>query len=318
MLSTEFLTSSQPVKHRAEFWAAATTRFFGCLEMDVDAGEDFNARLINYRMGELDVFRIVAPGHRVRRTRVAEETASTESYKLVLQVKGSGAIEQAGKITVLHPGEWSIYDPRLAYTITNQEPMEELVVLIPRHPLRNFKLREVQCPLTGRPDLDSMQALFSNFLHSLSEQLPFLPDASANTFADTMMGLLISTLATRQAEKGGQLSNRGVMRARVKQFVNNHLLNPDLSIERIAQELNCSKRYLHRIFEDESVTLDRYIWNNRLERCREALEVRQAGAGSISQIAFACGFNSNAHFCRMFKFRFGVTPSDYQASAGHA
>lgn len=314
MFSTEFSTTSQPVSHRAEFWAVTTTSFFGHLETDTDATEDFNARLTVYQMGDLKVFRIDGPGHRVRRTNTAEETPATDSYKLVLQVKGTGVIDQGGNTIVLNPGEWSIYDPRLAYTIANKGPMEELVVLIPRHPLRNFHLREVQCPLTGRADLNSMQALFSNFLHSLSDHLPFLPDAAATTFADTTMGLLVSTLATRQTEKDLQKGNPDVMRVRVKQLVNSQLSDPGLSIDHIAHELNCSKRYLHRIFEDEGVTLDRYIWNSRLERCREALEAGRIGAGSISQIAFAWGFNSNTHFCRMFKLRFGMTPRECQSA----
>lgn len=317
VISREFSTMALPVEARAQFWAETTADFFGDLQTEsrfVASGQ-FDARLVAYRMGDIQVIRVSAPEHRVWRDGDRADTAAADCYKLILQVEGRGVVEQGGNAIMLNPGEWTIYDPRLSYAITNRQAMEVLVLLIPRHPLRNFRLGEVQRPLTGRPELDSMQALFSDFLHSLSGQLPALPDAAASTFADTTLGLLVSTLATRQAEKDMQRGNPDVMRMRVKQFVAANLVDPELSIERIALELNCSKRYLHRIFEDEGVTLDRYIWNARLERCRDALASRREQPGGIARVAFSWGFNSNAHFCRMFKSRFGVSPRQYRAAA---
>ena len=50
------------------------------------------------------------------------------------------------------------------------------------------------------------------------------------------------------------------------------------------------------------------MWDRRLERSREAL---MAGNGaSISEIAFACGFNSSAHFSRAFKAKYEVSPRE--------
>lgn len=316
MHSREFSTVAQPVESRQAFWAKTTAEFFGNLEskFEITDKDDFDARLVAYRMDSLKVFRVIGPPHRVWSKPASFDSPVADFYKLVLQVKGTGIIEQGEKSIILSPGEWTIYDPRLSYAISNLSSMEVLVLLIPRHPLRSFKLGEVQCPLVGHPELESMQALFSDFLRSLSLQLPSLPDASASIFADTTMGLLVSTLATRQTQRDLQRCNPDIMRARVKQFIHGHLVNTELSIEMIAQELNCSKRYLHRIFEDEGVTLDRYIWNARLERCRDALASRHEGLGSISKVAFAWGFNSNAHFCRIFKSRFGVSPRDFQTA----
>lgn len=317
MHSREFSTMSQPAEYRQAFWESTTLEHFGNLDAKFDNtdSDDLDARLVAYQMDSLKMFRVIGSPHRVWSVPTKLDSPVADFYKLVLQVKGVGVVEQGGKSIILSPGEWTIYDPRLSYSISNRNPMEVLVLLIPRHPLRTFKLGEVQCPLAGHPELESMQALFSDFLRSLSVQLPMLPDASASTLADTTMGLLVSTLATRQTQSDLQRCNPDIMRARVKQFVHSNLVNTELSIEMIAQELNCSKRYLHRIFEDEGVTLDRYIWNARLERCRDALASRQEGQGSISKVAFAWGFNSNAHFCRTFKSRFGVSPRDFRATA---
>jgi AraC-like DNA-binding protein len=74
-----------------------------------------------------------------------------------------------------------------------------------------------------------------------------------------------------------------------------------------------SVRYLHRLFEDAGASVRATILARRLDRCRDAL----AGSPrrSISEIAFAWGFNDAAHFSRVFKARFGGSPRDLRAAA---
>ncbi|MEO8104668.1 MAG: helix-turn-helix transcriptional regulator, partial [Betaproteobacteria bacterium] len=86
-------------------------------------------------------------------------------------------------------------------------------------------------------------------------------------------------------------------------------------IQGIADALRCSKRYLHKVFEDDAVGLERQIWKVRLERCHAALIQEANGARSASQIAYAWGFKSSAHFCRLFKQQYGVTPGECQRTA---
>ena len=56
------------------------------------------------------------------------------------------------------------------------------------------------------------------------------------------------------------------------------------------------------------MTLERFVWDRRLERSREALLA--SADVSISEIAFACGFNSSAHFSRAFKAKYEVAPRE--------
>ena len=66
------------------------------------------------------------------------------------------------------------------------------------------------------------------------------------------------------------------------------------------------------MFEDEDQTLDRFIWQMRLERCSEALRNAAGRRISVSEIAFAWGFNSSAHFCRAFKAQYEMSPREFQ------
>jgi AraC-like DNA-binding protein len=55
----------------------------------------------------------------------------------------------------------------------------------------------------------------------------------------------------------------------------------------------------------------------RLEHAARRLRTG-ASHGSIKAISYQCGFKSQAHFCRLFKARYGMTPREYSASHGLA
>jgi AraC-like DNA-binding protein len=134
----------------------------------------------------------------------------------------------------------------------------------------------------------------------------------AQPISETVIGLLASTLASHQYDGVEHATLPDVLKARIKQYVQTHLNETDLTIDRIALDMRCSKRYLHKVFEDEDCSLDRYIWLARLERCRVALSVVDLQGRSISEIAYAWGFNSTAHFCRLFKSHYELSPGAFQ------
>jgi AraC-like DNA-binding protein len=105
---------------------------------------------------------------------------------------------------------------------------------------------------------------------------------------------------------------RETVRARIEAFIQRNLVDPDLSIDRIAERLQCTKRYLHKVFSDEGQTLSQYIWAQRLERCRADLGRADLADKSITEIAFGWGFSNAAHFSRSFRARFGQPPRAYR------
>jgi AraC-like DNA-binding protein len=103
-------------------------------------------------------------------------------------------------------------------------------------------------------------------------------------------------------------------RWRVESYIAHNMADPDLSVARIAAALNCTKRYLHKVFNVDGQTLASYLWSLRLERCREDLEDSGRRRRPITDIAFSWGFSSSSHFSRVFKARFGSSPRQYRQS----
>jgi AraC family transcriptional regulator len=94
-------------------------------------------------------------------------------------------------------------------------------------------------------------------------------------------------------------------RTRVLEFIDARL-EKRVSIEELAREADLSPSYFMRAFKQ---TVGRpphqHILARRLERARRLLEQPRA---SLSDTALRTGFADQAHFTRLFKRQFGVTP----------
>ena len=86
--------------------------------------------------------------------------------------------------------------------------------------------------------------------------------------------------------------------------------DPDLTPERIAVALGCSRASLYRAFAKDGESVAAAIWQARLGRAHRMLR-SPAGIGVlISDIAALSGFREMPTFTRMFKRRYGMTPGD--------
>jgi AraC-like DNA-binding protein len=58
-----------------------------------------------------------------------------------------------------------------------------------------------------------------------------------------------------------------------------------------------------------------WIWRRRLEVAAKCLGDPDRVHAAIGDLAYRCGFSSQAHFSRRFKDRYGLSPRDYRHDA---
>jgi AraC-like DNA-binding protein len=104
-------------------------------------------------------------------------------------------------------------------------------------------------------------------------------------------------------------------RIQAQRYVEMHLRDPQLAPPAVARALHISPRYLRMLFEGERESIACYILRRRLEECARALASPLQQGRTITEIAFASGFNSAAHFTRTFHERYAVTPSQFRRSS---
>jgi AraC-like DNA-binding protein len=86
--------------------------------------------------------------------------------------------------------------------------------------------------------------------------------------------------------------------------------DPDLSPERIALAVGCSRATLYRLFARRDQSVAAAVWQARLERARRMLCSAESIGMTIGDVAMLSGFTDVPAFTRMFKRRYGMTPRE--------
>jgi signal transduction histidine kinase/DNA-binding response OmpR family regulator len=99
--------------------------------------------------------------------------------------------------------------------------------------------------------------------------------------------------------------------ARAQALIEERLGDPELSVESLAEAMGCDRSHLlRRLRALTGDTPSGLIRSLRLQRAEQLL---RTGAGAVSEIAYAVGFKSVAHFSNAFHERYGERPSAFAA-----
>jgi AraC-like DNA-binding protein len=308
-------TSAAPAHERVGYWGDLVQRSFGRLRSRTYGDERFHGEIRRYQLGELRLCRLQASRHAVERTSGAAGLSDPGDLKMVVQRRGCSIFEQGGRRALLAPGSWSVYDTTQSYTVSNPEDVLQFVLLLPRArmlggaaALRDLLVR----PLSGARGMGRVAC------ETIGRALDAAPGADAR-LAPELGEAILRQVRLALLEHAGMLpaaSGRELLRERTAALVGQRLRDPGLDIEAIAADLHCSKRALHKAFEDHGTSLHRHLWHSRLELARRQLEDPRESARSITSILLGAGFSSAAHFSRMFRQRYGASPREWRAQAG--
>jgi AraC-like DNA-binding protein len=136
--------------------------------------------------------------------------------------------------------------------------------------------------------------------------------AALDAAVDLALGVLRCELGTRLEDE----ANDDGFFAGAKVFIARHLGSPRLNPGLIAQQLHCSRAHLYRVFARHGETVAGHLREQRLRRAYSLLAASAGGETAIGDIAFRCGFENPVHFTRLFRERFGLTPSAFRAAGG--
>jgi AraC family transcriptional regulator len=138
-------------------------------------------------------------------------------------------------------------------------------------------------------------------------------NASGALYADSLAHALTTRLLflgerpPPQSRATGRLSQRKLLR--VRDLIES-CLDDDLTLQDLATETGYSRSHFLRVFHATTgMTPHRYLLQRRIERARRLLEQPDI---SIAEVAYSCGFSSQAHLTVAFRKACGVTPAEYR------
>ncbi|PMR71991.1 helix-turn-helix transcriptional regulator [Billgrantia endophytica] len=156
---------------------------------------------------------------------------------------------------------------------------------------------------------------------ALTRRSDELPHAEAARMSRQLLDMTTLALGgTPDASSRALTRSLGALRLRaIKADLRVHAWRGDLSLGWVARRHGVSPSYVRALFDREGSSFTDHLLELRLRRVFERLCHPNSGSHlnsgksderSITDIAYAAGFNNLSWFYRAFKRRFGMTPSD--------
>jgi AraC-like DNA-binding protein len=265
------------------------------------------------RIGPAAFTQVDSTAQRVFRTPSRIARASEDFVLMALGKRGVNGVFQDGREAVVSAGQFVIYDTTRPYELRFNHSFSQTIFQVPRKLLQqrigSFDALTATTFSGDRP----LERLTYDFLLNLSTTIEHVDPAAATRLLDQALDLVAMAFADRLGERTPDQSiHRSALLYRLKNYILTHLSDPELSITRAAAAVGISLRYASDLMAAEQLSFRSYVQMQRLERCKRDLSDPSQAARHVGDIAFAWGFNDLAHFSRIFKQRFGVSPREWR------
>ncbi len=310
-----FSTSGLPsTRAKIDYLKQVLSSVFTDLDVEPDVPGEFDNHIRSTGLGGLSIAHATsAPARIIRRHGVA--VVGEHLYFLHTQLEGRMHAVQDGREGWLEPGDMVLCDTAAPYDLGLSGPSRTLILGIPASELR----RRVVAPhsLLGRrlPGAAGPMRMVRTLVTEVWEQADG-GDGLSHPVGDRLGATILDLFATACHMQFGAGAEEGALadghRARIRRFVEARLFDPELSPAGVAAALGLSPRYLRLLLAGDGESLTAYLLRRRLEECARQLRDPNLAGRSVTEVAFACGFNDASHFSRAFKARFGRSPRDYR------
>lgn len=297
-------------RRQIDYWNNLITDSFTALEVRPSTREGFHAKLQRAPLDELSIAEVSSEPTIVSHTREMISREITPLYLIHLQLAGSSINRQDSREALLKAGDFTLCDSKRPYHVAFTDRNDMLVLRIPEKKLRQLLYMPEDLTCVHMSGSNGMGKVTSSLLQEVWKNYSSIGDLNNKK---KIANMLINALAVSYSDMTRALRPNSSLvitrRSQIKHFVESNLYNYRLSPGYVAEALGISKRYLHLLFKEEE-TITQYILRRRLDDANILLTDESQRHLTISEIAYRVGFNSNNHFGRVYKQRFGQTPSE--------
>jgi AraC-like DNA-binding protein len=304
-----FTTESVAARQQFELWHDSISVVFDAERLpDHETKKGFAASVSAYHLGALFVSQVDFEGVRFVRDRKKAAADGVDHYLVHLYATGGLVGTAEDRDRVLRPGDVQILDLSQPNQ-THAERSGTIAVMVPRDTLRQTLPDGDLHGLVLRGDRGA-GALLADYMRSLMGRAAAITTADAPFVAHAtteMIAACFRTTAETMARARSAIEAATV--ERIQRYVEANLASPDLLPDLLCARFALSRTQLYRLFEPLGGVAG-YIQEKRLARAYSELADLKQGHRRIYDIAFDLGFTSEAHFSRIFRRTFGVSPSD--------
>lgn len=252
-----------------------------------------------------------APRQRIERTHSQISRQAVDHLLVRLYVGGTASVDVGRGERGVSPGDFTIFDLSQRMTSDTGE-ISSINLLMPRRSL-DRRLGELS-PLHGHvfsQDGSPVTRLMADHLRSLARCIETTDGWQRDNLADATV-TLCNAMLTPAGD--GPYEPATMLGIAVRQFIDADLASYDLDADKLTARFGVSRTNLYALFEPDGGVAS-YVRNRRLARAMRILAGVEPGPRRrIAGVGYACGFETEKAFSRAFRRRYGVNPSQVDAS----
>ncbi|MGY1812002.1 helix-turn-helix domain-containing protein [Blastococcus sp. SYSU D00820] len=301
-------TAELDAAERLAFWEEYNAEALVGLTCSTYEPDGLIARQRNLDLGGLRLADIEGNAHVIERAPALVRARPKDATFVTMLLEGQAFFYHPGGCLTLGAGDVVVYETDRPYLFGFGTSMRQLLLDVPREVFAERVGADLERPLRIAGDGAGVGSVTARALRGALLDLvgdPVVPRVPAED-------QLLDLLRTMTTGTGSPVSATRLLAAQA--YVDEHLQDPGLCTEAVARAVGVTARHLNRAFATEGTTVAQYVQGRRLDRAAAELADPASAGLRVADVAFRWGFASQAHFTRLFRARFGCTPTDVRGS----
>lgn len=237
------------------------------------------------------------------------EVARQPSHRnsmLIYVCAGSMYVENAGKSSIIMPGQVALLDCSLPHHYYARENSEFLWMHLEGCNIKEFfayiHTTYADRPAFTPPSSQTTKSSMLQLIHSLRLPGRMSEGEQSQRIHRLLCELIVIPHAMQQADDTDAVSQ-------IIDYITQHLFE-DISVSDIAASINLSPSHLSRLFKARTgFSPHEFITLRRIDTAKELLLTTKL---SVKQIAFRVGYHSEANFITSFSSKTSLTPAVFR------
>ena len=315
-MQTIFDSKTLPAAKRRQAWQDAICEIYLRVDCAAESQSAYDGFVREIRFGEVTLTDTLSSPQSVLRQSRHIAQLEKDCYFMGLAQSGSINIRQARSSMTMHAGVGALFNANEPYELRCDTKLRSFWVELPRRAFAS-RFDSERPPLTAHLNLSrGLGRIAVEFCSALALEGANLDSQSRAKLGEQFMDILALAISAEPDRR--PLSESCVQSGRlllVKNYIDEHLGDPDLSLTDIAKKNGISLRTLHQLFQPMGMSASEWLRTRRLQRCYDMLTSARHDERSITEIAYSAGFNSSSHFSNLFREQFGLRPSDVRKTS---
>lgn len=313
-----FTVNDLPMSKRYDVWQDSIDCIFEVDALPDIRKENFTATLEANLIGSMMLARTVSKHQFWSRSAAGIAADGMDHYILQFYNSGASYCDDGKDGTEIRPGDLMFQDLSQTAKATTSD-FDNLVLCIPRQLLEDKLVFPEDHNMRFLSAGDPMVRILGDQIVSLQQNAATLSAEQGRTVEHVVAEMLASCLNTAHGNTRDAAQRRVKLETMVaiRRYFRTHFASPDLTPGRAARDLGLSRSKLYQLLEDQG-GVHRYVLNLRLRHALSILNNPRAKHRPLNDIAYECGFSSDASFIRAFRAKFDMTPGDVRNGDRHA